>query len=768
MGGRQIQKIGRYVIQREIGRGGMAVVYQAYDPRLDRTVAIKLILSEVFGANVLDKMHERFEREAKALGKLDHPNIVRVFDYGEYEGSPYLIMDYIDGVTLHDLKKPIPLPDAIRLIAPVAEALDYVHRQGLLHRDVKPSNILITKDLRAILTDFGIVKQMEKAHGETGLTGAGIGIGTPDYMSPEQGLGKGVDERSDMYSLAVVLYELVTGVRPFVGDTPVEIIMNHVKQPLPDPRRVVPSLPEDAVAFFERSLAKDAKDRYPTMDDFLRDLYGLRIGSQLQDSKRPHQPKSTPATEISVHRPTAKTSGQPPASTKGRKSPIGWIAAGAVLLALGLGVFFARERIKGLFPRGVVPQGITASVELPTATAAPADAAAPTVTLPVIRAGTSTESAAIVPTADVSTAPPAIEPTAAPTSTLTRTATSTQTAAATSTPTVTNTATATLNLTETAAAATADSVLAARGTQDALAAAARQAKKQTLAAVTGTASAQTQSAQQTALAQTQQSADQTAIAQTQIAQQAAFTQTQQAAQQTAFAQTQSAVTPTLSIGSYRATIESIESQSQAQPVRFTNLEVGLLVSFGRFEQDNNLKNGKEAIQWRVLDVDDETALLISEVVLALRPYHSQVQPVNWDMCSLRSWLNQDFYENAFTGSERKSIALTRLINDDTPTNYYTDDGKVTEDYVFLLRSEDLPRYFPRTPDLKTAASEVVNELRKNEPFGTNYYTTWWLRSLGTDTFKAAVVEIDGTLKLSTSIDSAYVGVRPVIRVYLNP
>lgn len=746
MGGRQIQKIGRYVIQREIGRGGMAVVYQAYDPRLDRTVAIKLILSEVFGANVLDKMHERFEREAKALGKLDHPNIVRVFDYGEYEGSPYLIMDYIDGVTLHDLKKPIPLPDAIRLIAPVAEALDYVHRQGLLHRDVKPSNILITKDSRAILTDFGIVKQMEKAHGETGLTGAGIGIGTPDYMSPEQGLGKGVDERSDMYSLAVVLYELVTGVRPFVGDTPVEIIMNHVKQPLPDPRRVVPSLPEDAVAFFERALAKDAKDRYPTMDDFLRDLYGLRLGSQLRDSTRLHQPKSTPMTELSVHRPPAKTSGQPPASTKGRKSPIGWIAAGAVLLALGLGVFFARERIKGLFPRGVVPQGITASVELPTATAAPADAAAPTVTLPVIRAGTSTEFAAIVPTAVTPSVTATIVPTmtSPSTSTLTRTATSTQTAAATSTPTVTNTATATLNLTETAAA-TADAAVAARGTQDALAAAARQAKKQTLAAVTETASAQTQSAQQTALAQTQQ-----------------------AAQQTAFAQTQSAVTPTLSIGSYRATIESIESQSQAQPVRFTNLEVGSLVSFGRFEQDNNLKNGKEAIQWRVLDVDDETALLISEVVLALRPYHSQVQPVNWDMCSLRSWLNQDFYENAFTGSERKSIALTRLINDDTPTNYYTDDGKVTEDYVFLLRSEDLPRYFPRTPDLKTAASEVVNELRKNEPFGTNYYTTWWLRSLGTDTFKAAVVEIDGTLKLSTSIDSAYVGVRPVIRVYLNP
>lgn len=750
MGGRQIQKIGRYVIQREIGRGGMAVVYQAYDPRLDRTVAIKLILSEVFGANILDKMHERFEREARALGKLDHPNIVRVFDYGEYEGSPYLIMDYIDGVTLHDLKKPMPLPEAIRMIAPVAEALDYVHRQGMLHRDVKPSNILITKDSRAILTDFGIVKQMEDAQGKTGLTGVGVGIGTPDYMSPEQGLGKEVDERSDMYSLAVVLYELVTGTRPYVGDTPVEIIMNHVKQPLPDPRRIVPSLSEDAVAFFERALAKDAKDRYPTMDDFLRDLYGLRLGALRREPNRPLQPELTPVTEISIHRPTVKNRERPSQGMKRREIPIGWIAAAAALLALGLGGFFARERIKGLLPLNAVPHALTATIEPPASATAipptdtvlpPTETPVPTETLSMIRVETSTEAAVIAPTiaipSETSTSLPMLTATISPTSTSTATVTHTATAAATwtetvastltSTPpaTVTRTATVTLNLAATSVQETANAAAISVGTQTA-SAATREAKALTLTAATETASAQTQTAQQ------------------------------------------AAATPTLSIGAYRATIESLENQNQGRAVNFSSLEVGQLVSFGRYEQDNNPNNGAEEIQWRVLEVDEESALLISEIVLAMRPYHTPVQPVNWDMSSLRSWLNKEFYEAAFTASERKSIVLSRLVNDDTPMNYYTDDGKETEDYVFLLRSEDISEYFPKTADRKTAASEVVNELRKNEPFGTNYYTTWWLRSLGTDTFKATVVEIDGTLKLSTSIDSAYVGVRPVIRVYLNP
>ena len=157
----RIRTIGRYVIEREIGRGGMAVVYKAFDPRLERAVAIKLIQSGAFGSNIFGHIRERFEREAKALAKLDHPNIVKVLDYGEHEGAPYLVMDYLEGATLKEVRKPLRVETAVRLLRPIAEALDYVHRHGLLHRDVKPSNIIITKEERVVLTDFGIAKWVE-------------------------------------------------------------------------------------------------------------------------------------------------------------------------------------------------------------------------------------------------------------------------------------------------------------------------------------------------------------------------------------------------------------------------------------------------------------------------------------------------------------------------------------------------------------------------------------------------------------------------------
>ena len=218
-----IKTIGRYIIEREIGRGGMAVVYQAHDPQLDRVVAIKLIRKGAFAPEQLAMMMERFRREAKALAKLNHPNIVKVLDYGEYQNAPYLVMEYIDGVTLKSLKKPLRLDVAVRLLLPIGETLAYIHDQSLLHRDVKPSNIMLTKDRRVILTDFGIAKWIENDGGQATLTGTGIGIGTPEYMAPEQGRGQRADGSSDGYSLAVVFYELVTGVKPYQGDTPIEL-----------------------------------------------------------------------------------------------------------------------------------------------------------------------------------------------------------------------------------------------------------------------------------------------------------------------------------------------------------------------------------------------------------------------------------------------------------------------------------------------------------------------------------------------------------------
>lgn len=279
MGENPIQQIGRYEIEREIGRGGMAIVYKARDPHLDRVVAIKLIRRGNFTLDQLETLPERFKREARALARLNHPNIVQVYDYGYYEDMPYLVMEYIEGVTLKEVRKPLKVTAAARLLRPIAEALDYVHSQGLLHRDVKPSNIMITQDKKVRLTDFGIAKFLDDSANQQTLTGTGVGIGTPEYTAPEQGLGQAVDARSDQYALSVVFYELITGHKPFTGDTPIAILTKQAIEPFPDPRQFVPELSESVTRFFECALAKDPANRYETMSDYLRDLDGLRLQS---------------------------------------------------------------------------------------------------------------------------------------------------------------------------------------------------------------------------------------------------------------------------------------------------------------------------------------------------------------------------------------------------------------------------------------------------------------------------------------------------------
>lgn len=274
-----MERIGRYEVIREVGRGGMAIVYQARDTTLDRIVAIKLIRSDIFGSAAFGQIRERFVREARALAKLNHPNIVKVLDYGEHQGAPYLVMEYLKGATLKEVKKPILVETAVRLLRPIAEALDYIHQQGILHRDVKPSNIMLVDGKMPMLTDFGIAKWIEDETDGRSLTGTGVGIGTPEYMAPEQGLGKQVDGRADMYSLTIAFYELITGQKPFRGDTALAILMKQATEPIPDPRAVVPELSESVKRFLDRALAKDPENRYPTFTDYLRDLDGLGLQS---------------------------------------------------------------------------------------------------------------------------------------------------------------------------------------------------------------------------------------------------------------------------------------------------------------------------------------------------------------------------------------------------------------------------------------------------------------------------------------------------------
>jgi serine/threonine protein kinase len=290
-------EMGRYRILEPLGQGGMATVYKAYDTRLEREVAVKVIRTELFGSAVQEGLLKRFGREAMALAKLIHPNIVSVIDYGNYAGSPYLVMPYLPGGTLKQhMGKLIPWREATRVLLPVARALQYAHEQGIIHRDVKPSNILLTPSGEPMLTDFGIAKILDVEEGQT-LTGTGM-VGTPEYMAPEQWVGK-VTPQSDVYSLGVVFYEMVTGRTPYRAETPAAVLIKQTNDPLPRPRQFVTDLPEAVEKLLFKALAKEPEDRYETMGAFAGALEGLlKVGeyqkTQFTGARIAKQEKSGP------------------------------------------------------------------------------------------------------------------------------------------------------------------------------------------------------------------------------------------------------------------------------------------------------------------------------------------------------------------------------------------------------------------------------------------------------------------------------------------
>jgi serine/threonine-protein kinase len=277
------QYLGRYYLSERLGEGGMAVVYKAYDTRLERDVAIKIIRSGAFPIDAMGEVLKRFEREAKSLAKLSHPNIVKVHDYGEHEGSPYLVMEYLPGGTLKKmLGKPVPWQEAVRLILPVARGVAYAHQRGILHRDIKPANVLITESGEPMLSDFGIAKLFEGDQA-TALTGSGMAIGTPEYMAPEQWTGI-TSPQSDQYSLGIVLYEMVTGRKPYVADTPAAILIKQATEPLPNPRKFAVDLPEELELVLIKALAKEPEDRYKDLNAFIGALESLSVGASITSS----------------------------------------------------------------------------------------------------------------------------------------------------------------------------------------------------------------------------------------------------------------------------------------------------------------------------------------------------------------------------------------------------------------------------------------------------------------------------------------------------
>src|ERR687891_84028 len=229
---------GRFRLEEKVGSGGMSSVYRAYDPTLERLVAIKMMHRDI--SSDPDQL-ERFRREARAVAQLNHPHVVTVIDAGEDEGAPYIVFEYIEGETLKERIRRLgrlPVSEAVAYAIEIGRALECAHDNKLVHRDVKPQNVLIDRDGRAKVTDFGIARSMEAQ----GLTATGRVLGTTDYVSPEQALGHEVTEQSDIYSLGIVLYEMLTGEAPFQADTQVAVAMKHVKEPLPDVQRRRPEI----------------------------------------------------------------------------------------------------------------------------------------------------------------------------------------------------------------------------------------------------------------------------------------------------------------------------------------------------------------------------------------------------------------------------------------------------------------------------------------------------------------------------------------------
>ena len=263
-----MQLSGRYRLDAQIGAGGMSTVYRAFDQTLERQVAIKLMHREI--ASDSDQL-ERFRREARAVAQLSHPHIVGVIDAGEDESRPYIVFEYVEGETLKERIRRmgrLPMDEALAYAIEIARALGCAHGRSIVHRDVKPQNVLIDAEGSAKVTDFGIARTLD----QDGLTADGRVLGTTDYVSPEQALGHPVNGQSDIYSLGVVLYEMLTGDVPFHGETQVSVAMKHVREDLPDLQSRRPEASATVASVLDRMTDKDLKRRYPDIESLVADL----------------------------------------------------------------------------------------------------------------------------------------------------------------------------------------------------------------------------------------------------------------------------------------------------------------------------------------------------------------------------------------------------------------------------------------------------------------------------------------------------------------
>jgi serine/threonine protein kinase len=350
------KEVGRYKIIEKIGQGGMAVVYLAEDPEIGRQVAIKIMNTQALQD---DELRARFRQEAQTIAALDHPCIVPIYDSGEVDGAPYLVMRYMAGGTLDDWlhRGALPLPTIQEIMGRLVRALDEAHRHDIIHRDLKPGNVLFDQRRVAFLSDFGIVKRLNASVNLTQPMGL---IGTPAYMSPEQISGDTqLDGRSDVYSLGVVLFEMLTGQRPFQGQNTAALMHAHVYEPVPPLHQFNPHVPYGCQPIVDKAMAKQREQRFATAGDLVRALEPVAAGAPPMDY--------TPPT-ISVHLVPPPTPAPGLSTTERLKRQIKRLPVWARLLILSLGVIALATilfRVVADSPNNSVPTAVPTEIGKP-------------------------------------------------------------------------------------------------------------------------------------------------------------------------------------------------------------------------------------------------------------------------------------------------------------------------------------------------------------------------------------------------------------------
>ncbi len=354
--------LGKYQIMERLGRGGMADVYRAYQPGMDRYVAVKIM----HGHLATDPSFiTRFKREAQSVGNLRHPNIVQVIDFDVQDDEYYMVMEYIEGDTLKAMLKrrgALPINETLDIAIKLADALAYAHSEGMIHRDIKPANVLLSKNGSPILTDFGIARLIDAS----GLTMSGAFVGTPSYVSPEAGRGEQVDERADIYSLGIVFYEMLTGKVPYDADTPYAVILKHINDPLPQPRQFVAALPEAVERVVLKALAKNKEDRFQTAAAFREALEQAKIVALKEE---PTAIGLFPVNAQAPAAPTVNANGLAPATSSERGHTGMLVIGGIIVLALIIGAVYVFV-IGGKPPLPAITATAVAALNAPTATQA--------------------------------------------------------------------------------------------------------------------------------------------------------------------------------------------------------------------------------------------------------------------------------------------------------------------------------------------------------------------------------------------------------------